>query len=296
MVKLLKAINDKNPRDVWNQLLSYNSHPELHINKSIEEMADRALYENKKMISTFSSEKQAICATMDAIMLNAKEIETFLEYGDHGDRINISSELYDGFEEDYGVPRTFEGVAFEDSLKIKETTKIHVTLELDKNLPYEIKIITCYPDFDLNNENVKTLDQKVDVTKMEHYRMARSEQDRTYLKCLSEFNCSYKLNDSVVVEDIKKNGDIQRLFLKENDTKFRIYKFSREEDNPNIIRAKTILDTNKYCLNIDQNIDDKIILRKNFINMYNAYNRFQNNFEIPLTNSKNLELSRNLDV
>lgn len=296
MVKLLNAINDGNPREIWNDLLSYNSHPELHINKSIEEMADRALYENKRMISTFSSEKQAIFATMDAIMLNAREIETFLEYGDHGDRINICSELYDGFEEDYGVPRTFEGVAFEDSLKIKETTKIHVTLELDKNLPYELKIITCYPDFDLDNENVRTLDKKVDVTKMEHYRMAKDEQDRTYLKCLSEFNCSYKLNDAVVIEEIKQNGDIQRLFLKENDTKFRIYKFIRNEISSNTIKAKAILDTNKYSLDVDRNVDDKIILRKHFINMYNAYNRFQNNFEIPLTNSKNLELSRNLDV
>lgn len=239
----MKLLNEKDPHEVWNELISYNSHPHLHIARSMEELADRALGENKKAVSTFNSEAQAVYATYDAILCNLDKFkEIFENYNKNGSRVNLTTILYDGFEEDYGISRTFNGVCYNDSLKIKETNKINVIIEKDQNTKYGIKIITCYPDFNqemnsentnpghikLENENdrekpkIRDTNIKLDITKMKAY-LYGDNLKKSYVKCLTNFDKSYIFGDSIVVQENKDNGDIHRMFINENKINFRIY-------------------------------------------------------------------------
>lgn len=291
MTKLFQDLNNGNVEQVWNKIQTEQSHADIHVNQSFEKMTDRALHENLTNVSTFESEEQAMYCMLDALIMNSDIIDEMLKYGDNNQRSIITTDLYDGFEEDYGVPRTFYGIEFNNSLKVKSTNRLKVILEKDVNTPYGIKMITMFPEFENSEENtVKQSSKKIKIEETNAY-INGSKEDKIYLKLLQENNRVYRLNESIVIHDIKPNGEHYKLFLNDFDTKFKIYKQNIETDKLEPIK---IPGTEKYVLCPDRNETDLSIIRNNFLKQYRSYITYKNIDNIKTKEKE--EVNKNLEL
>ena len=155
MFDINEILNDANNQSFLKKIQQGNYHPtDAHVGLSNEDLLERSLDENKS-VSSFTNDYDFEQCLLSSILLNQSEIKNTLKSIPYGKRFQLMA-VFDDTEWQGDDPVDFQtrnkGYRMSRGGQIDEVTTnaYAMVLEKNSNSPYGVKLVTFYPNLDID--------------------------------------------------------------------------------------------------------------------------------------------------